>query len=156
MNTVTTPKSSHWVKQFIGHNSTLDGVYKMKEPELRSQINRSLNFYILATWCEELTHLKRPWCWERLKAGGERDDRGWDDWMASPIQWTWVWVNSGSWWWTGRPGMLQFVGSQRVGHEWATALNWVGKGNSLLQFITKKRAWDSIQIGERRKTPRRE
>ena len=51
----------------------------------------------LATWCEELTHLKRPWCWERLKAGGEGDDRGWDGWMASPTQWTWVWVNSGSW-----------------------------------------------------------
>ena len=53
-----------------------------------------------ATWFEELTHLKRPWCWERLKAGGERDDRGWDGWMASLTQWTWVWVNSGSWWWT--------------------------------------------------------
>ena len=51
----------------------------------------------LATWCEELTHLKRPWCWERLKAGGEGDDRGWDGWMASLTQWAWVWVNSGSW-----------------------------------------------------------
>ena len=61
----------------------------------------------LATWCEELTHLKRPWCWERLKAGGEGDDMGWDGWMASPTQLTWVWVNSGSWWWTGRPGVLQ-------------------------------------------------
>ena len=77
----------------------------------------------LATWCEELTHWKRPWCWERLKAGGEGDDRGWDSWMASPTQWTWVWVNSGSWWWTGRSGMLQFMGSQRVGHDWATELN---------------------------------
>ena len=65
----------------------------------------------LATWCEELTHWKRPWCWERLKARGEGDDRGWDGWMASPIQWTWVWVNSGSWWWTGRPGVLQSLGS---------------------------------------------
>ena len=78
----------------------------------------------LATWCKELTHLKRPWCWERLKAGGEGDDRGWDDWMASPTQWTWVWVNSGSRWWTGRPGMLQSMGSQRVEHDWATELNW--------------------------------
>ena len=52
-------------------------------------------------WCEELTHWKRPWCWERLKAGGEGDDRGWDSWMASLTQWTWVWVSSGSWWWTG-------------------------------------------------------
>ena len=70
----------------------------------------------------ELTHLKRPWFWERLKAGGERDYRGWDGWMASPTQWTWVWVNSGSWWWTGRPGVLQSMGSQRVRHDW-TDLN---------------------------------
>ena len=66
----------------------------------------------LATWCEELTHLKRPWCWERLKAGGEGDDRGWDGWMASSTPWTWVWVNSGSCWWTGRPSVLQSTGSQ--------------------------------------------
>ena len=78
----------------------------------------------LATWCEELTHLKRPCCWERLRAGGKRDDRGWDGWMASPTRWTWVWGKSESWWWTGRPGMLQFMGSQRVGHDWATELNW--------------------------------
>ena len=58
-------------------------------------------------------------------AGGERDDRGWDGWMASLTRWTWVWVNSGSWWWTGRPGMLQFMGSQRVGHNWATELTEV-------------------------------
>ena len=66
----------------------------------------------LSPWCEELTHLKRPWCWERLKAGGEGDDRGWDGWMVSPTQWTWVWVNSGSCWWTGRSGLLQSTGSQ--------------------------------------------
>ena len=71
----------------------------------------------LATWCEELTHWKRPWCWGRLRVG-------WDGWMASLTQWTWVWVNSGSWWWTGRPGVLQFMGSRRVGHDWATELNW--------------------------------
>jgi len=85
----------------------------------------SWNSNTLATWCEELTHLKRPWCWERLKVGGEGDDRGWDGWIASPTQWTWVWVNSGSWWWTGRPGMLRFMGSQRVGHDWVTELNWL-------------------------------
>ena len=78
----------------------------------------------LATWCEELTHLKRPWWWESLKARGEGDDRGWDGWMASPTQWTRVWVNSGSWWWTGRPGVLQSMGSKRAGHNWATELNW--------------------------------
>ena len=81
--------------------------------------------YTPPTWCDELTHWKRPWCWERLKAGGEGDDRGWDGWMASPTQWTWVWVDSGSWWWTGRPGMLRFMGSQRVRHDWATELNWI-------------------------------
>ena len=70
----------------------------------------SWNSNTLATWCEELTHLKRPWCWEILNAGGEGDDRGWDGWMASLTQWTWVWVNSGSWWWTGRPGVLQSMG----------------------------------------------
>ena len=76
----------------------------------------------LATWFEELTHLKRPWCWERLRAEGEGDNRGWDDWMASLTRWTWVWVDSGSWWWTGRPGMLLFMGSKRVGHDWVTEL----------------------------------
>ena len=61
--------------------------------------------------------LKRPWCWERLKAGGEGDNRGWDGWMASQTQWTWVWAMSGRWWRTGEPGMLQFMGLQRVGHD---------------------------------------
>ena len=74
----------------------------------------------LATWCQESTHWKRPWCWERLKAGGEGDDRGWDGWMASPIPWVWVWVSSGSWWWTGNPGVLQSMVLQRVGYDWAT------------------------------------
>ena len=78
----------------------------------------------LATWCEELTHLKISWCWERLRAGREGDDRGWDGWIASPTQWTWVWVDSGSWWWTGRPSILRFMGSWRVGHDWAAELNW--------------------------------
>ena len=76
----------------------------------------------LSTWCKELTHWKRPWCWERLRAGGEGDDRGWDGWMASPTQWTWVWISSRSWWWTGKPGVLQSMGSQRVGHDWVTEL----------------------------------
>ena len=78
----------------------------------------SWNSNTLATWCEELTHLKRHWCWERLRAGGEGDDRGWDGWMASLTQWTWVWATSGNWWWTGKLGVLQYVGSHRVGHDW--------------------------------------
>ena len=82
----------------------------------------SWNSSTLATSWEELTHWKRPWCWEGLGAGGEGDDRGWAGWMASPTRWTWVWVNSGSWWWTGRPGVLWFMGSQRVRHDWATEL----------------------------------
>ena len=94
----------------------------------------SWNSNTSATWCEELTHRKRPWCWERLRAGGEGDDRGWDGWMASPTQWTWVWVNSGSWWWTGRPGMLQFMGSQRVRHDWVNELNW-GIDNSFQNLL---------------------
>ena len=87
----------------------------------------SWNSNTLATSCEELTHWKRHWCWERLRAGGEGDDGRWDGWMASPTQWTQVWVTSGSWWWTGRPGVLQSMGSQRVGHNWATQLNWTEK-----------------------------
>ena len=83
-----------------------------------------LKLLYLATWYEELSRLKSPWCWEGLREGGEGDDRGWDGWMASLTSWTWVWVNSGSWWWTGRPGVLWFTGSQRVGHDWATELNW--------------------------------
>ena len=66
----------------------------------------SWNSNTWATWSEERTHLKRPWCWERLRAGEEGDDRGWDGWMASPTHWTWVWVKSGGWWWTGRAGVL--------------------------------------------------
>ena len=70
-----------------------------------------------ATWCKVWTHWKRPWCWERLKAGGEGDNRGWDGWMASLTQWTWIWANSGRWWRTGKPGVLQSMGSQRVRHN---------------------------------------
>ena len=72
--------------------------------------------------------------WEGLGAGEEGHDRGWDGWMALPTWWTWVWVNSGSWWWTGRPGVLQFMGSQRVGHDWATELNWTELNNSYVLF----------------------
>ena len=71
-----------------------------------------------------MTHWKRLWCWEGLGAGGEGDDRGWDGWTASLTRQTWVWVNSRRWWWTGRPGVLQFMGSQRAWHYWATELNW--------------------------------
>ena len=82
--------------------------------------------------------LEKTLCWEGLGAGGKGDDRGWDGWMASPTQWTWVWVNSGRWWWTGRPGVLWFMGSQRVGHDWATELNWTKlKGFQVMWDILK-------------------
>ena len=106
----TTRRSNQSILKEISPECSLEGVM--------------LKLQYLATWCEELTHLKGPWCWEGLGAGGEGDDRGWDGWMRSLTQWTWVWVNSGSWWWTGRPGVLRFMGSQRVGQDWATELNW--------------------------------
>ena len=70
----------------------------------------SWNCNTLATWFEELSPWKRRWCWERLKTGGKDNDRGWDGWMASPTWWTWDWISSGSWWRTGKPGVLQFMG----------------------------------------------
>ena len=96
----------------------------------------SWNSTTLATWWEELTHWKRLWWWEGLGAGGEGDHRGWDGWMASPTRWTWVWVNSGSWWWTGRLGVLWFMGSRRVGHNWLNELNWTEYEN-----VTKCSFW---------------
>ena len=82
----------------------------------------------LATWCREQTPWKRPWCWERLRAGGGGDDRGWDGWMASLAGWAWVWSSSRSWRRTGKPGMLWYMRLQRVGHDWVTELNWTEPG----------------------------
>ena len=76
-----------------------------------------------ATWCEQLTHLKRPWCWEKLRGGGQGHDRGWDDWMASPTQWTWVWVDYGSWWWTRE--------------AWCAAVHGVSKSQTWLNDWTE-------------------
>ena len=98
-----------------------------------------LKLQYLATWCEGLTQV-----WERLKAGGEGDNRGWDGWMASLTQWRWIWVNSGRWWWTRRPGMLQSMGSQRVGHDWVTELSWTA-----LQYFVgfcHKTAWINYNV----------
>ena len=78
---------------------------------------------ILWPLIRRLSYLKTPWWWEWLQVGGEGEKRGWDGWMALPTQWTWVWVSSGSRWWTGKPGMLQSTGSQKVGHDWVTELN---------------------------------
>ena len=85
----------------------------------------SWNSNTLATSCEGLTHWKRPWCWEGLGAGREGDDGGWDGWMVTPTRWAWIWVDSRSWWWTGKPGVLRFMRWQRVRHNWAIELNWM-------------------------------
>ena len=93
------------------------------------------NSNTLATWCGELTHLKRPWCWERLRAGGQGDDRGWDGWMASSTRWTRVWVDSGNWWWTRRPDVLWFMGyteSRTQVSDWTDHWTWDGEGQGCL------------------------
>ena len=109
----TTRRSNQSILKEISPECSLEGLMlKLKTP-------------ILWPPDEKSYHWIRPWCREGLRAGGEGDDRGWDGWMASPTRWTWVWVHSRSWWWTGRPGVLQFMGSQRVGHDWVTELNWI-------------------------------
>ena len=114
------PGRSFWGKNipFRGHN-------KGEGPETRARSTE-----LKAPWCLSVGKYKRIKSYVcsqttiELKVGGEGNHRGWDDWMVSRTQWIWVSVNSGSWWWTGRPGVLQSMGSQRVGHNWATELNW--------------------------------
>ena len=91
-----------------------------------------------ATWCEESTHWKISWCWERLRAGGEEGDRGWDGWITSPTQWMWVWANSGKEWRTGKLGMLPSTGSQRVGRDLMTNNNnkYIYSGQQIPLLIT--------------------
>ena len=100
---------------------------------------------------ERVDSLEKTLIWEGLGAGGEGDNRGWDGWLTSLTRWTWVRVNSGSWWWTGRLGVLQFMGSQRIGHDWATELNWRFPLFSLVALRNMKwrlsyRIWEQIQL----------
>ena len=127
---------NNWCFQTVVLEKTLESPLNCKEIKLVNPKRNQLWIFIERTdaeaptlwcWCKEpthWTHLKRLRCWERLKAGGEGDDRGCDCWMASPTQWTWVWVGSGSWWWTGSPGVPWSMESQTAGHDWATELNW--------------------------------
>ena len=94
----------------------------------------------LATWWEQSTTWKRPWCCKRLRAGGEEGDRGWDGWMASLTRWTWVWASSKRWWRTEKPGVLQFMGSQRVRHDLATEKQQilVTTTHLLLSYVLQK------------------
>ena len=90
----------------------------------RTDLKLKLQYFGHLMWRTD--SFEKTLMWERLKVAGEGDNRGWDGWMASLTQWTWVWVSSESWWWTGKPGVLQFMGSQRVGHDWATELtHWL-------------------------------
>ena len=91
----------------------------------------SWNSNTSATWCEKLTQWKRLWCWERLKVGGEGDDRGWDDWMASLTQWIWVWASSRRWWRTDKPVVLQSTGLQ--------SLTWLSDWTTTLVYISSPR-----------------
>ena len=138
---------SHEIKRclLLGRKvmTNLDRILKSRDIPLPAKVClvKAMVFPVVMYGCESWTIKKAErwridafelWCWRRLLrvpweglgAGGEGDNRGWDGWMASPTQWTWVWVNSGSWWWTGRPGILWFMGLQRVGHDWVTELNW--------------------------------
>ena len=105
------------------------------------------NSNIVATWCEELTHLKRPWCWERLRAGGEGNDRGLDGWMASLTQWTWVWVGSRSWWWTGRLECCGSLGCKEL--DTTEQLNWTEHNWAIgsLMYVTMLLSyrWENIR-----------
>ena len=145
----------HWCFWNVVLEKTLESPLDCKEIQpVHSKGDQSWVFFgrtnakaeTLATSWEELTHWKRPWCWEGLGAGGEGDNRGWDGWMVSPTRWTWVWVNSGSWWWTGRPGVLRFMGSQRVGHDWATELNWTEGASLVAQTVKNPPAMQETRV----------
>ena len=100
-------------------------ILKLFSPEYSLEgLMLKLDLQYCGHWCKKLTHWKRLWCWEGLGAGGEGDNWGWDGSRASLTRWTRVWVNYENWWWTGRPGVLRFMGSQRVRHDWETELNW--------------------------------
>ena len=136
---------------FVGRDCLLSNQSILKEISpgcLLEGLMLKLKFQYLATSSEELTHWERPWCWEGLGAGGEGNDRGWDGWMAPPTLWTWVWVDSRSWWWTGRAGVLWFMESQRVRHNWATKLNWTERlftpGKMLKCVYFSMGLWDEI------------
>ena len=122
----TARRSNHSILKEISPGCSFEGL----------MLKLKLQYLCYLMW--RVDSLEKTRCWEGFRAGGEGDDRGWDGWMASPTWWTWVWVNSGSWWWTGRPGMLRFMGSQRVGHDWATKLNWTEWSSGFPYFLQFK------------------
>ena len=108
----TAKRSNQSILKEINPGISLEGMMKLLKLQYFGYLMRRVD------------SLEKTLMLEGMGAGGEGEDRGWDGWMASLTWWMWVWVNSGSWWWTGRPGVLRFMGSQRVGHDWATELNW--------------------------------
>ena len=121
----TARRSNQSILKEISPECTLEGL----------MLKLKLQYFGHLMW--ELSHMKRPWYWERWKAGGEGGDREWDGWLASPTRWTWVWLGSRSWWWTGKPGMLQSVGLQRVGHDWVTELNWTEQSQWVHRLVKR-------------------
>ena len=130
-NNVTLGKEPHLYKPVFSYLQRRIALLPISCPDqsILKEINPEYSLEGLMLKLQYFGHLMRransfekTWCWERLRAGGEGEDRGWDGWMASPIQWTWVWADSGRWWRTGKPGVLQSMGSQSVGHEWATTI----------------------------------
>ena len=116
----------------------------------------SWNSNTLATWCEELTQRKRLWCWERQRAGGEEDDRGWDGWVAPPTQWTWVWANSRLQWRTDKPGSLPSMGSQRIRSDLATEQQKITEGSPCSQteaFLERGQASGQALCSFKNKSP---
>ena len=109
--------------------------YWSSDQTRESTIEELICSFLLLQWLILVYNQKRPWCWEILTAGGKGDDRGWDSWMASLTRWTRVWASSWSWWWTRRPGILQSMGSQRVRHDWASALNQYVTNNNCFAHI---------------------
>ena len=116
--TWTARRSNHSIFKEISPEYSLEGLMLKLKLQYFGHLMRRTDSH------SKVSHWKRPWCWKRLKAGGEGDDRGWVGWIGSLTWWTWVWVSSGSWWWTGKPGVVQSMGSQRFKYDWASELNW--------------------------------
>ena len=118
------PKRAGWIGRLgstYKHCSVYQSILKEINPEYSLEgLMLKLKLQYLGHLCEEPTHWKRPWCWQRLKAGGEEVGRGWHGWIASPTQWTWIWTNSRRQWRTGKPGVLQSMELQRVRHSLVT------------------------------------
>ena len=131
----TARRSNQSILKEISPGGSLEGL----------MLKLKLQYFGQLMWRADSFFPMRPWCYERLKAGGEGDDRGWDGWMASPTPWTWIWVSSGCWWWTGRPGVLRIMGSQRVEHDWVTELNWTD--SSFQWYLTLCDPMDCITPG---------